>query len=173
MLVILFGRSGSGKTKLADYLTENYNIKKIVSATTKEKEDSDGDYIYMEREEFKPVHMAESAEIEGNLYGIPFSEITKAKEGYALAVVDWQGVNNLSIYDYDTKIIKMDAEFSDLIDNYLDRGMTFDDGLKVINNEIMYDLTEADLTLHNDMIVTMRELSEEVLNTINFYKGEK
>lgn len=171
MLILLFGRSGSGKTKLANYLTDNYNIEKIISATTKEKEDTDGDYYYLTEQEFKSTHMAESAKVEGNLYGIPMTEIAKAFNKPALAVVDWQGVVNLK--PADPVIIKIDVELTDLIDNYIDRGMTFDEGLKVINDEVMFDLIESDLTIYNDMITPPQELAEEILNQINFYKGEK
>lgn len=171
MLILLFGRSGSGKTKLANYLTDNYNIEKIISATTKEKEDTDGDYYYLTELEFKSTRMAESAKIEGNFYGIPQSEITKALDKPALAVVDWQGVVNLK--PANPVIIKIDVEFTDLIDNYIDRGITFDEGLKVINDEVMFDLIESDLTIYNDMITPPQELAEEILNQINFYKGEK
>jgi guanylate kinase len=171
MLILLFGRSGSGKTRLANYLTEKYDIEKIISATTKGKEDSDGDYYYLTEEQFKATHMAEWAKVEGNLYGIPMSEITKGVNKPALAVVDWQGVVNLE--EAEPITFKLDVEFSDLVDNYIDRGMTFDEALSVINDEIMYDLVESDLIIYNDMITPVQELAEEVLNEINFYKGEK
>lgn len=171
MLILIFGRSGSGKTTIAKHLFENYDIKEIVSATTKEAEKSDGNYNYVSEQEFKATRMAESAEIEGNLYGIPMQELVKGIDDYALTVVDWQGVQNLK--EYNPVVIKVEAEFQDLLNNYMDRGMTFDEGLKVLNDEVMFDLIEADLVLHNDMITPVKELSEEILNFINFYKGEK
>lgn len=171
MLILIFGRSGSGKTKLANYLTNNFNIKEIVSATTKEPEESDGNYNYVSKQEFKTIRMAESARIEGNLYGVPVQELVKGVDDYAVAVVDWQGVESLQ--EFDPKIIKVEADFTDLVNNYMDRGMSFDESVKTINDEVMYDLIEADLVVHNDMITPVQELAEEILNSIHFYKGEK
>jgi len=174
MLILIYGRSGTGKTRLLRHLVDNYNIKEIVSVTTKKKELSDGNYYYVDPAVFERISMAESAEIEGNLYGVPVQELEKAKDGYAAAVVDWQGIKNLSVYDYNNKYIKISAKYSDLMDNYFKRGYSFKEGLDIINSEMQYcgKFVDCDLEIKNDMITPIQEYAEEVLNIIGFYKGE-
>jgi guanylate kinase len=174
MLILIYGRSGTGKTRLLRHLVDNYNIKEIVSVTTKKKEPSDGNYYYVDPAVFERIPMAERAEIEGSFYGIPLQELKKANDGYAAAVVDWQGIKTLTHYDYNNKYIKISANYSDLIDNYFKRGYSFKEGLDIINSEMQYcgDFINCDLEIKNDMITPIQEYAEEVLNIIGFYKGE-
>ncbi len=101
IIYVVSAPSGTGKTTICRMVLEEVdNIRFSVSYTTrsKRKGEVDGvDYYFVSRERFKELieqdHFVEWAEVYGNYYGTPWSELKKAEEeGYDLLLeIDVQG----------------------------------------------------------------------------------
>lgn len=75
-MILLTGASASGKTEVAKLLAKKYQIKKIITTTTREKRDGevDGvDYFFVTKEKFEQMinngEFVEYTLFNGNLYG--------------------------------------------------------------------------------------------------------
>lgn len=98
-MIVLFGASASGKTEVAKMLEAKYNIKKVVTCTTREKRlnEKDGvDYYFLTeeeiKEEYKNKKLIEMTLYNGNYYGTRFSEIQDNK----VLILDPKGVSSFS-----------------------------------------------------------------------------
>lgn len=95
--IVLVGKSASGKSTLANFLTENFRYDKVIACTTRPKRDSeiDGkDYYFLTREEFDKKEengeFVETAEYRGWKYGTLKSELEK--DGDKVFVVNPNGL---------------------------------------------------------------------------------
>lgn len=103
MIIILLGNSGSGKTTQIKKIEKDFNIDRIVTATTREKrpgEKDKVDYYFLSLEEFeglkKSGELLEYAEYAGNFYGTIKSELKKyAGDKNGIAAVEIQGIKNI------------------------------------------------------------------------------
>ncbi len=105
LLVVLTGPSGVGKDAVFSRMRElGRPLHFVVTATTRPKRDHevDGvDYIFLSEAEFRDKisrgELLEWAEVYGNLYGVPKSQVTTAlREGNdAIVKTDVQGVRNI------------------------------------------------------------------------------
>ena len=105
LLVVLTGPSGVGKDAVFSRMRElGRPLHFVVTATTRPKRDHevDGvDYIFLAEAEFREMigrdELLEWAEVYGNLYGVPKSQVTAAlREGKdAIVKTDVQGVRNI------------------------------------------------------------------------------
>ena len=77
MLVCLVGPSAAGKTTIANALIENGTVVQMLRShtTRKRRGDSDDEYIFVSKEEFSKIPMAESVLYAGEQYGTPMSEV--------------------------------------------------------------------------------------------------
>lgn len=96
-MIILFGPSASGKTEIAKYLSQKYNIKKVVTNTTRPMrigEINHVDYNFISIEEFLKLKQdncfVETTIYNNNYYGCLKSEIND----YKIVVLDPQGVKS-------------------------------------------------------------------------------
>ncbi|MCR4561880.1 MAG: hypothetical protein K5694_01555 [Bacilli bacterium] len=81
-MIILIGASASGKTEIAKKLKEKYEMKKVVTHTSRQKRDGevyDVDYHFVTVEEFKKLieedKLVEHTVYNGNYYGCSKAEI--------------------------------------------------------------------------------------------------
>jgi guanylate kinase len=103
-VLVLTGPTCSGKTTLKDALlarSDRYtNIRTCTSRPQRDGEPDDA-YFFVTREEFKHKidtdQLVEYSEYGGNLYGMPWSELQRAKaEGrVAVVVLDRKGLKNM------------------------------------------------------------------------------
>lgn len=103
MIIILLGNSGSGKTTQIKKIEKDFNIDRIVTATTRGKrpgEKDKVDYYFLTLEEFEDLktsgELLEYAEYAGNFYGTIKRELEKytgAKNG--ISAVEIQGIKNI------------------------------------------------------------------------------
>lgn len=102
--VVLAGPSGSGKTTVARALERLGDVRFSVSATTRPRrtEERDGrDYRFLSRERFERLvgrgEMLEWAEVHGELYGTPRSNLERAREAgrHLLLDIDVQGARSV------------------------------------------------------------------------------
>lgn len=96
-MILITGKSATGKTLLANNLTKYYGIKKVITATTRAKrvDEIDGiHYYFYSKEEFisqkEKGNFVETTLYNDNFYGCPKKELGKNK----VIVVDPIGVSN-------------------------------------------------------------------------------
>ena len=104
MLIVLVGKSASGKTTLEKYISDNFRYDKIVSCTTRpirQDEVYGEDYYFISEDKFKEmlVHdeLVEHATFNGWSYGISKKEIKEKKDG--VVVVNPAGLRKLRKLD--------------------------------------------------------------------------
>lgn len=95
-MIILIGRSASGKTTIAKKLIEDYNFKKFVTNTTRKMrvgEINDVDYHFISEAEFKKKEeqsmLVESTYYNGYYYGTSIEDVSDDK----VLIVDINGAN--------------------------------------------------------------------------------
>ena len=95
-MIILIGRSASGKTTIAKKLIEDYNFKKFVTNTTRKMrvgEINDVDYHFISETEFKRKEeqsmLVESTYYNGYYYGTSIEDVSDDK----VLIVDINGAN--------------------------------------------------------------------------------
>lgn len=100
MLIVLVGKSASGKTTLEKYISENFRYEKIVSHTTRpiRGDEVDGvDYHYVSEDVFNEMlrnnKLVEHATFNNWSYGISKKEIEDKKD--AVVVVNPAGLRRL------------------------------------------------------------------------------
>lgn len=100
MLIVLVGKSASGKTTLEKYISDNFRYEKVVSHTTRgirEGEVDGVDYHYVGEDEFdsmlKNNELVENATFNNWDYGISKKEIEDKKD--AIVVVNPAGLRRL------------------------------------------------------------------------------
>jgi len=89
-LVILFGRSGVGKTTVQRMLCERCGFSRLVTTTTRmprPDETSGIDYHFRSREEFTSLEMVFRSEIFGSLYGIELQAIEASASASSTVVL--------------------------------------------------------------------------------------
>lgn len=81
-MIVLVGPSASGKTATCRFLEENYNIKKVITHTTRdirEGEKNDVDYHFVSKEQFNKMkennEFIETVFYNGNYYGTSRKEV--------------------------------------------------------------------------------------------------
>ncbi len=102
--IVLAGPSGSGKTTVGRALERLHGVEFSVSATTRPRrtEEVDGrDYRFLDRERFEQLvtdgAMLEWAEVHGELYGTPRSNLERARADgrHLLLDIDVQGARSV------------------------------------------------------------------------------
>lgn len=144
MIMLLVGKSASGKDHIAKYISDKYKFKFIVSTTTRPIRDGeeDGvDYHYVSEDKFKElIHtnsLIEYSRTGDKYYGIERSEIS---EDNMISVVDMAGVRRLkTIYHDRVKVIYLTVPDDVRLDRALKRG-SFDQ--KVWEQRLMEDTCE-------------------------------
>lgn len=103
MIIILLGNSGSGKTTQIKKIEKDFNIDRIVTATTRSKrlgEKDKVDYYFLTLAEFEELKasgdLLEYAEYAGNFYGTIKRELEKyTGDKNGIAAVEIQGIKNI------------------------------------------------------------------------------
>ena len=109
MIVVLAGASGAGKSTIGELLRERFgfNLKPVVSITTREPRDADppGEYTYVSLEEFERMKQEGKliwwVFISGNWYGTMFSSLEETKlepNTIFLMILDPVRVGTLNIH---------------------------------------------------------------------------
>ena len=95
-MIILVGPSATGKSVVAKKLYEKYNIKKVVTYTTRPMrvgEINDIDYHFISKEDFENKirnnYFIETANYNNNYYGTAYEDISKDK----VLIVEPNGAN--------------------------------------------------------------------------------
>jgi len=95
-LIIITGATGTGKTTVSQYLTENYHIKRVMTHTTRPKrvgEVNGVDYYFETPASFATKHYIEDVTYAGYQYGSSHESLDKAwkKAPFVSIVLDTAG----------------------------------------------------------------------------------
>jgi len=173
-LFILSGPSGVGKDAVLNKLKEtSLPLKYVVTMTTRpprERERDNIDYIFVSKEYFQGLidtnGLLEYANVYGNMYGVPRSQVEEALEnGYDVIVkVDVQGVDNIKRIKPDAiSIFLMPSSLSELSQRLKQRRTesreTLEVRIKTASKE-MEKLSEFDYAVLNQRNEIDRAVSE-------------
>lgn len=152
ILFILSGPSGSGKTTLAKHVVEKRNdIEFAISYTTRLKRDNetDGiDYRFVSIVEFKKMinngDFAEWAEVYGNMYGTPITEIKSSLNSQVdiLLDIDVQGAKQIK------------EKFNNSVHIFL-----VPPNMKILKKRLNNRQTEDDINLNKRLDTALKEIS--------------
>ena len=127
MLIVLIGKSASGKTTLEKYISDNFRYEKIVSHTTRTIRDGevDGvDYHYVSEDEFNRMklndELVEHATFNNWSYGISKKEIEDKKD--AVVVVNPAGFRRLRKLDIPMAVFYVVCDDKTRYKRSIDRG---------------------------------------------------
>lgn len=174
MLIVFYGKSGSGKSTIVKELCRKYGYERAISETSRpmRKGEVNGiHYIFKTKEEIlkdkEDYELAEVTEYLGNYYGLPVRYINS--DDVYLAVMEPQGIKKLiSKYSnvYPIYVDISDASRTEFLQNDLSRfpeetekrieydNKIFTDDVqqmayKTIKNSISYRLPDIVMTAHN------------------------
>ena len=100
MNIVLLGKTGSGKTAICDWLTENLRYEKIITYTTRPMRNGevDGeDYHFVTDREFEEKDLILKTNIYGNKYGTCKNDLVGADN--KIVIVDPNGLDELRLLD--------------------------------------------------------------------------
>ncbi len=163
IIFVISAPSGTGKTTICKHILEDVsNIRFSISYTTRSKRKGEiegKDYYFVDRKKF--IELAENnffvewAEVYGNFYGTPWSELSKAeKEGYDLLLeIDVQGgINIKKEFPSAVLIFVMPPSLDSLAERLKKRGRDSEEEinkrLKVAKSEMAF-LKEYDYVVEN------------------------
>lgn len=127
MLIVLVGKSASGKTTLEKYISDNFRYEKIVSHTTRaiRGDEVDGvDYYYVSEDEFDKMRLndelVEHATFNNWSYGISKKEIEDKKD--AVVVVNPAGLRRLRKFNIPMSVFYVVCDDKTRYKRSIDRG---------------------------------------------------
>lgn len=168
--IIIIGKSGSGKTSIANYISENfrYDLVKQVTTRPKRSDDEDKYYNFISVEEFnnliKDCKLAEWNEFRGWKYGTLKEDLSSSNKilvtnPIGLKQLVWQDLDYIAFYiDVDTgiRVLRQTKRGDDPkeierrlltdekdfrdIDKYVDFTVNNETSLEECVDEILYDI---------------------------------
>ncbi|MFD1430171.1 guanylate kinase [Lacticaseibacillus mingshuiensis] len=95
-LIVITGATGTGKTTVSSYLTEQYRIRRVMTHTTRPPrpgEQNGVDYYFETPESFATKHFIEHVTYAGYEYGSSYESLNKAwaKANFCSIVLDTKG----------------------------------------------------------------------------------
>ena len=154
-LFVLSGPSGVGKDALLSVMKQRRrDIYYTITATTRPKrpdERDDVDYLFMARDDFQRMidedGLLEWAEVYGNLYGVPKSQVTDALEAgrNVLLKVDVQGAATVKKLYSDAVLIFLEPPSMESLDRRLmERGTEEGEALRIKLETAREEMMAAD-----------------------------
>ncbi len=134
LLIVLSGPSGVGKDAVLNHMKANhmdYHFTVTVTTRKKRPNESDGiDYIFIEKSKFEYLRenddLLESAEVYGNFYGIPKSQVFDALSSGkdVIMKLDVQGAKTIKTLAPNALFIFLAAPTIESLRNRLEKRMT-------------------------------------------------
>ena len=177
-MLVLIGKSGSGKTTIEDIMIHRYNMVRAISHTTRPKRENDVEgvnYFFVSNEEMQRMYeqgeLAERIDYIGNVYALCKEQCKTDK----VVVVAPEGLKQLlEKDDLDVFSVYLDVTMCVRKSRMLARGDSDEDVEKRIkNDDAIFDGTESkvNLVLENNGD-NVDEISEIVWKEYNRYMEE-
>jgi guanylate kinase len=182
LMLILSSPSGAGKTTISkEVLQRDNSIEMSVSATTREKRESeeDGkDYIFIAKDKFENMvehaEFLEHAEVFGNMYGTPrktvYEKLDQGKD--VLFDIDWQGTIQLKgrCTEDVVSIFILPPSMKELENRLRNRAQDDD---SVIKNRMKKAANEISHWHIYDYVIVNEDIDASVDKIINILKAER
>jgi len=189
MVIILMGKSASGKDTLQKQIAEDYDIERVVTATTRamrEGEQDGKDYHFMTNEQFNDLKAAggfvETAEFNGVQYGCPKSSIDFEKE--QCIILEPEGVQNfirelgrenvfVAYLDLDDATRKFRAEGrGSFSEDKWEKRLQSDN--ERFSENVIEDLANMHIDLNTAMWcgVSPRQIATDIMQGLEVYKSD-
>lgn len=180
-LFVISGPSGSGKTTIVRKVVEQVSdIDFAVSCTTRSRREGENegiDYRYITREQFERMiendEFVEWAEVYGNLYGTPVSDIVNAtNEGKDILLdIDVQGASAVGKnYKNCVSVFIVPATMEELKDRLLKRKNESDINLDTRLNTARKEVAHID---NYDYIIINKDIEESVKSLTSIITAER
>jgi len=178
-MILLTGKSGSGKDTVANILAKDYGYKHIVSYTTRDKRIADIDgvsYNFITKDKFKELlkkgFFAEHTFYTGNYYGAALKDLGNNK----VLVVEPEGHRQLKARkDLDTVSFFLHVPDEVRVKRMIGRGDTKENIAKRITNDgkVFAGLDkETDFVIDNTNAENAAKQVSEIMEKYNKYKKE-
>jgi guanylate kinase len=169
-IICLVGKSGSGKTSIANKLEERYGLKQIKSYTTRPpRQINEDSHTFVNQDEFNTLRCDLVAYTLFNNF--EYGATSKQIDSHELYVVDWNGVKELKEkYKGNKKIITIyiDVHEIELIKRMTARGDSLDKALE----RALHDLKAFNgVKFYCDYVVTNYFLNDCIEQIWNIWKG--
>ena len=188
ILIVLSGPSGVGKDAVLNHMKNNHmDYHFTVTVTTREKRpnETEGiDYIFIEKPKFESLRenddLLESAEVYGNFYGIPKSQVLDALSSGkdVIMKLDVQGAKTIKSLAPNALFIFLAAPTIESLRTRLEKRMTESpEALETRLNTAKMENTESEWFDHiiineDDQIdTTVKELEEIISKDRNISRG--
>ena len=151
-MLVLVGKSGSGKTTIEDIMIHKYGMTRAISHTTREKRENDVDgvnYFFVSKEEMERLNqageLAERIEYIGNVYALCKEQCKTDR----VVVVAPEGLKQLlEKEDLDIFSVFIDVDKEVRENRMLSRGDTKEDVEKrILNDDAIFDGMESLTTI--------------------------
>lgn len=168
-MIILCGPSACGKSEVAKLLCQKYDMKKVITNTTREKrynEVNDVDYHFITKEQFLHLkennHFVETTFYNNNYYGCLKSELGDNK----IVILEPEGVKNfLKLDDKNLCVFYLNTNEKIRLDRMRYRKDNENDIQKrIINDRITFNINN--LPKYNYLIDTSTLTIEEVCDKV-------
>lgn len=170
-MIVLVGASASGKTEVAKYLKKHYDIKKVVTHTTRtpRTNEVDGiDYHFVTKSTFlklkKDNFFVEVTEYNHNYYGTSKNEVADDK----VLIVDPNGLASfLSLNDPKIVTFYLKADDDIRLERMLSRGDDRGDALERIacdKDDFAFDKVKMCHYFIDSNNLNISEMAEEIIN---------
>ena len=175
-MLILIGASASGKTEIAKELIKNYNMKKMITYTTREKRENEIngiDYHFINEKDFIDLKgrdfFIETSIYNQTYYGTSFKQASNDK----VLIVDVNGANNINKHQISSNIF---VYLHTLESIRKDRMIERKDNPKDIIKRLIMDKEVFDESLLDKLhlkVDTSNHSTKELAKTIHEFYSEK
>lgn len=151
MNIVLVGKTGSGKSSICDWLTENLRYDKLRSYTTRPKREGETDeYHFITEQQYDALDLVLKTEINGYRYGVMRNDLSNAN--FKILIVDPSGVKELArIPDFYFVCIYVDCPACERMHRCQLRGDNYFDIIERMNEEVhMFDGFVPTVIVDND-----------------------
>jgi guanylate kinase len=179
-MLVLMGKSGSGKTSIESNMIERYGFVRAISHTTRQKRENDVDgvnYFFVSKEEMERLQnenqLAERIDYLGNTYALCKEQCKTDR----IVVVAPEGLKQLVAKDdLDIFSVFLDVNREVRLERMLNRGDSQEDAeFRINNDDAIFDGSESMVSVVLDnSYKSVDEVTEEVYKLYQDYsKGRK